>query len=38
MKKYQVLLFDVDGTLLYCDKAEMIVIERVLTHYFAPAT
>ena len=30
MKKYQVLLFDVDGTLLDFDKAEMIGIERVL--------
>ena len=28
MKKYQVLLFDVDGTLLDFDKAEKIGIER----------
>ena len=38
MKKYQVLLFDVDGTLLDFDKAEMIGIERVLTHFGVPAT
>ena len=31
MKKYQVLLFDVDGTLLDFDKAERIGIERLLT-------
>ena len=34
MKKYQVLLFDVDGTLLDFDKAERIGIEaRVFTHF-----
>lgn len=38
MKKYQVLLFDVDGTLLDFDKAERIGIERVLTHFGVPAT
>ena len=38
MKKYQVLLFDVDGTLLDFDKAEKIGIERVLTHFGVPAT
>lgn len=37
-EKYQVLLFDVDGTLLDFDKAEMIGIERVLTHFGVPAT
>ena len=38
MKKYQVLLFDVDGTLLDFDKAERIGIDRVLTHFGVPAT
>ena len=38
MKKYQVLLFDVDGTLLDFDKAERIGIERVLIHFGVPAT
>ena len=38
MKKYQVLLFDVDGTLLDFDKAEKIGIERLLTHFGVPAT
>ena len=37
-KKYQVLLFDVDGTLLDFDKAEKIGIERLLTHFGVPAT
>lgn len=37
-EKYQVLLFDVDGTLLDFDKAERIGIERVLTHFGVPAT
>ena len=38
MKKYQVLLFDMDGTLLDFDKAERIGIDRVLTHFGVPAT
>ena len=38
MKKYQVLLFDVDGTLLDFDKAEKIGIERLLTHFGVTAT
>lgn len=38
MKTYQVLLFDVDGTLLDFDKAEKIGISHVLTHFGIPAT
>lgn len=38
MKKYQVLLFDVDGTLLDFDKAEEQGIEGLLNHFGVPAT
>ncbi len=38
MKKYEVLLFDVDGTLLDFDKAEEIGIEKLMIHYNVPAT
>lgn len=37
-KKYQVLLFDVDGTLLDFDKAEELGIEGLLTHFGVPVT
>lgn len=38
MKKYEVLLFDVDGTLLDFDKAEEQGIESLLSHFGIPAT
>lgn len=38
MKKYEVLLFDVDGTLLDFDKAEEQGIESLLTHFGVPVT
>ena len=38
MKKYEVLLFDVDGTLLDFDKAEEDGIEGLLKHYGVPVT
>ena len=38
MKKYEVLLFDVDGTLLDFDKAEEQGIEGVMAHYGVPVT
>lgn len=38
MKKYQVLLFDVDGTLLNFDAAEKEGIEGLLRHYGVPVT
>lgn len=38
MKKYDVLLFDVDGTLLDFDKAEELGIEGLLTHFGVPVT
>lgn len=38
MKKYEVLLFDVDGTLLDFDKAEEEGIEGLLNHYKVPVT
>lgn len=38
MKKYDVLLFDVDGTLLDFDKAEEVGIEGLLTHFGVPVT
>lgn len=38
MKKYEVLLFDIDGTLLDFDKAEEIGIEGLLGHYGVPVT
>lgn len=38
MKKYEVLLFDVDGTLLDFDKAEEQGIEGVMAHYKVPVT
>lgn len=38
MKKYEVLLFDVDGTLLDFDKAEEMGIEGLLAHYGLPVT
>lgn len=38
MKKYEVLLFDVDGTLLDFDKAETKGIEGLLTHFQVPVT
>lgn len=38
MKKYQVLLFDVDGTLLNFDTAEKEGIEGLLKHYGVPVT
>lgn len=38
MKKYEVLLFDVDGTLLDFDKAEEMGIEGLLIHYGLPVT
>ena len=38
MKKYDVLLFDVDGTLLDFDRAEEMGIEGLLEHYGVPVT
>lgn len=38
MKKYEVLLFDVDGTLLDFDKAEEEGIEGLLKHFHVPVT
>ena len=38
MKKYGVLLFDVDGTLLDFDRAEEMGIEGLLEHYGVPVT
>ena len=38
MKKYEVLLFDVDGTLLDFDKAEEEGIEGLLNHFGVPVT
>lgn len=38
MKKYEVLLFDVDGTLLDFNKAEEEGIEGLLNHFGIPAT
>ena len=38
MKKYEVLLFDVDGTLLDFNKAEEEGIEGLLNHYCAPVS
>lgn len=38
MKKYEVLLFDVDGTLLDFDKAEEEGIEGLLKHFNVPVT
>lgn len=38
MKKYEVLLFDVDGTLLDFDRAEETGIEGLLTHFGVPVT
>lgn len=38
MKKYEVLLFDVDGTLLNFDKAEEDGIEGLLRYYGVPVT
>ena len=38
MKKYEVLLFDVDGTLLDFNKAEEEGIEGLLKHYGAPVS
>ena len=38
MKKYEILLFDVDGTLLDFDKAEEKGIEKLLLHFQVPAT
>lgn len=38
MKKYEVLLFDVDGTLLDFDKAEEDGIVGLLNHYGVPVT
>lgn len=38
MKKYDVLLFDVDGTLLDFDKAEAEGIEGLLKHFGVPVT
>lgn len=38
IKTYEVLLFDVDGTLLDFDKAEEEGIEGLLTHYGVPVT
>ncbi|MBQ7797466.1 MAG: YjjG family noncanonical pyrimidine nucleotidase [Lachnospiraceae bacterium] len=38
MKKYEVLLFDVDGTLLDFDKAEAEGIEGLLKHFDVPVT
>lgn len=38
MKKYEVLLFDVDGTLLDFNKAEEEGIEGLLNHYGAPVS
>ena len=38
MKKYEILLFDVDGTLLDFDKAEEKGIEKLLLHFEVPVT
>lgn len=38
MKKYEVLLFDVDGTLLNFDKAEELGIEGLLNYFGVPVT
>ena len=38
MKKYEVLLFDVDGTLLNFDAAERDGIEGLLKHFGVPVT
>lgn len=38
MKKYEVLLFDVDGTLLNFDAAERDGIEGLLKHFEVPVT
>lgn len=38
MKKYDVLLFDVDGTLLDFDRAEEMGIQGLLEHYGVPVT
>ena len=38
MKKYDVLLFDVDGTLLDFDRAEEMGIEGLLEYYGVPVT
>ena len=38
MKKYDILLFDVDGTLLDFDRAEEEGIEGLLNHYHVPVT
>lgn len=38
MKKYEILLFDVDGTLLDFDKAEEEGIEGLLRHYGVPVS
>lgn len=38
MKKYEILLFDVDGTLLDFDKAEEEGIEGLLNHFHVPVT
>lgn len=38
MKKYEILLFDVDGTLLDFDKAEEQGIENLLSHFGVPVT
>lgn len=38
MKKYDILLFDVDGTLLDFDRAEEEGIEGLLNHYQVPVT
>lgn len=38
MKKYQVILFDVDGTLLDFDKAEERGIEALLAHFGVPVS
>ena len=38
MKKYDVLLFDMDGTLLDFDRAEEMGIEGLLEHYGVPVT